>query len=130
MIPDDITELNITGRGVTVGAAEETLPLALGLNPAAASLPVLAGSTWMISDWVICSPPAGTIHRIQQSNDGGLSWFNKAIARVVGTGPSKVFRFRTPIKVKGGAAVLVRARVTTPPGPGSVDVSWAAMSQP
>jgi len=130
MLADDITELNITGRGVTAGSAEETLPLALGLNPAAASIAVPQGTTWMISDWVICSPPAGTIHRIQQSNDGGLVWFNKAIARVLGTGPSKVFRFRTPIKVRGGPAVLVRARVTTPPGAGPVDVSWAAMSQP
>jgi hypothetical protein len=130
MLSDEITELNITGRGTTSGAAEQTLPLTLGTAAPAATLAVPQGETWMISDWIICAPPAGTIHRIQQSNDGGLSWFNKAVARVIGSGPSKVFRFRTPIKVKGGPAVLVRARVTTPPGPGPVDVAWGAMSQP
>lgn len=130
MLPDDITELNITGRATTAGAAEQTLPLVLGTAAAAAFLPVPEGQTWMISDWIICAPPAGTIHRIQQSNDGGLSWFNKAVARVIGSGPSKIFKFRTPIKVKGGPLVQVRARVTTPPGPGPVDVAWGAMSQP
>jgi hypothetical protein len=130
MLADDITERDITGRGTTSGTAEETLPLTLGLAAPAASLAVPQGSTWMISDWIICAPPAGSIFKIQQSNDNGVSWFNKAIGRVQGGKASKVFTFRTPIKVKGSATTLVRQRVQTPPAPGAVDVTWGTMSQP
>lgn len=130
MYPDDITTLDITGRGTTAGTGEETLPLTVNLNAPVAAIPVPEGQIMMIPTWIICAPPAGTIFKIQQSNDSGVSWFNKAIGRVQGGKASKVFNFKTPIKVKGSATTLVRQRVQTPPSPGPVDVTWGAMSQP
>ncbi len=118
-----------TGRVHTAGAGEQTLPLGYELQDPAAALVVPDGFAIEITDWVVCAS-LGSTFRIEQSIDAGASWFTRAQAYVTGGGPSKHFRFRTPIRIVGGPDVQFRHRVQTPNGAGDVDATLGIIQQP
>jgi hypothetical protein len=118
-----------TGRVLTLGVAEQTLPIGVDFIAPASAVNIPLGVTWNITDWVVCAS-AGTIFRIQESDDGGITWYDRVIARVPGFGPSEDFGFETPISIVGGAEVQMRLRVTTPNGAADVDVTLGVSQQP
>jgi hypothetical protein len=118
-----------TGRNMTGGTAEETLPIGVDFNAPASAIQIPRGVTWEITDWVVCAT-LGTVYRIQQSDDSGSTWYDKAIARVVGGGPSEHFPFKTPIVIVGSDQCQMRLRVATPTGAAEVDVTLGVLQTP
>src|ERR1700687_2495145 len=120
---------NMTGRVTTAGSGEQTLPIGVDFSAPVSAVQVPAGVSLEITDWVVCAS-AGSIFRIQQSDDGGLTWYNRAVGRVVGGGPSKYIKFQTPITIVGSATAQMRLRVTTPLGAADVDVTLGLLKSP
>lgn len=129
VLSGDFYQPSMTGRDTTAGAAEQTLPIGVDYEAPASALQVPVGMSLEITDWVVCAPSA-TIWRIQQSDDGGVSWYDRAIARVPGSGPSQHFKFQTPINVIGADGTQIRLRVTTPAGASDVDCTLGVIQRP
>lgn len=104
---------NYTGRVATAGAAEETYNLSLNGAAAAATQAVPAGTNLFITD-IASHANQITNYRLQQANDGA-TFFDLDIIRHAADG--YIARtLKTPIRVIGGANVVIRARIETPGG--------------
>ena len=117
----------VADEWVTAGAAEETANLSLNGAVAAASIAVPSGYDLFLYDIVTgtIDPAAVPLKvKIQQSNNNGVAWFTVDMLSLPAQGnvadsPSG------PIRVRGGAGVLVRARVRTAAA-GTVDLRVTA----
>lgn len=119
MLDRTVTEQIVTARQTTAGNAEEDLLLALNGAAPAASLAVAEGSKWSISDLEICVLSTIVEILLQESRDGGVTWFNHFVTRfdtALENSQSRQFSFKSPIGIVGAANKLFRARVRTPQG--------------
>jgi len=102
----------------TGGAPEVTINLRLDGAAAAASIAVGAGTTLIISDFVVTSAGVAANFRLQQTNDG-ITFFDLLLLRV-GVGgvvdTLALTELRSPVQVNGGATVAIRLRAETPAG--------------
>jgi hypothetical protein len=119
MLDQTISNHTVTGRQTTGGAVEEVLNLILDGAAPAAFLPVPAGQKWEISDVEVCVVSTIVQLRLQESRDGGATWFDHFVSRFdtnIGNSQSRLFNFKSPIRIDGAANKRFRALVTTPQG--------------
>lgn len=122
-----LTQKSITGLQTTGGAPEETLNLSVDGALAAASIAVPLGTILAITD-IIPSGAAASRFRIQQSNDGGVGWFDVLVSIIAAAACPSV-NLNAPIKIIGSATTLIRARVETPGGAALVSLTLRAAQQ-
>lgn len=133
MLDKTVTERIVTGLQTTAGTAEETLNLALDGAAPAASLAVPAGQKWAISDLEICVLSTIVELLLQESRDGGATWFNHFVTRfdtALNNSQSRQFSFKSPIGIVGAANKLFRARVRTPQGAQIVTFTMRLVTDP
>jgi hypothetical protein len=112
---------NVTARETTAGAAEQDLSISLNGAVGAASVAIPDGSQLQITDNnVNCVDVAN--FRLQQTNDGGGSWFDLMPLRLPGDGNIGQ-SLNTAIVVDGGSNVAIRVRAETPNGAALVGAS-------
>lgn len=123
------TVRSITGLATTAGAAEETLPLTFDATVAAASIAVAAGTTLTVGSLHFTSVALAN-WRIQQSNDGGSTWFDILLTSSPATTVGTTNVSANPgLVVTGGTQVSIRCRVTTPGGAAAVTATLRAYTE-
>lgn len=128
MLDQTITPKTLKGEKTTGGAAEETVDLSLNGAVAAATIAVADGTTLVLTDAFFAAAAAAN-WRVQQSNDNGGAWFDILVGANLANDTAQMSP-EAPVKVVGGAQVLIRARVTTPGGAAAVSCSLMAFTQP
>jgi len=115
---------NYTGRNATGGAPEEAYLLSLNGAAAAATQAVPLGTSLFITD-IASHANQITNFRLQQANDGA-TFFDLDVIRHAADG--YIARsLKTPIRVVGGANVVIRARIETPGGVAAVGTSHLSL---
>jgi hypothetical protein len=122
--PNEMNSRAITGRQTTAGAGEETLQLSLDGAAAANTVAVGAGVFLVITDWIVSAGAAANF-RLQQANDG-ITFFDVALWRQPADGSGGVSALGMPIRVTGGATVVIRTRAETPGGAAAVTTTLRA----
>ena len=105
---------NVTARETTAGAPEQDLSISLNGAAGAGSVAVPASSELQITDITVGSADLCNF-RVQQTNDGGATWFDLMPLRLPADGNIGQ-SLNTPLVIQGGANVALRVRAETPNG--------------
>jgi hypothetical protein len=121
---------SITGNQTTAGAAEETVLLTLDGAAPAASISVPVGTNTVITDMILGGNLV-TMWRVQQTNNGGVAWFDIGLFNVTDATSmsTPIHTFNTGLVIKGGALVAFRVRVESPGGSSPVVATLRSYSE-
>lgn len=123
LLDSEVIERSIVGYEDTIGAAEQSINLSLDGSVPAVTIAVGVDVLLLINDFIVCGEDAvESRFRLQQSNDGGGSFFDIALARV-GQNDTNPQTYETPLRVVGGAGVLLQVRAETISGIARVGVT-------
>lgn len=124
----ELTAVSIVGVEDAQAAGENPLLLSRDGSTPAAFIPVPAGETLVIGDWINAAEVL-TPMRLQKTVDGGLNWFDVALMRT-GANDSNKMDLDSPVVIEGGADVQIRVLANPASGPSFVSSTIRCQSQP
>jgi hypothetical protein len=125
---DDVFPISITGIQSITGA-NQVVSLSQEGSALAASIPVQAGLKFVITDFLISSDLSACEAVIQQTQDGGASWFDVCLQRTEAPNSSSE-ALESPRVVKGGPNTAIRVIGTPDSGSTSLSVTILGRLEP
>ena len=122
-----ISSVSIVGVEDAQAAGENPLLLSRDGSTPAAFIPIPAGETLVIGDWINAAEALCPM-RLQKSVDGGATWFDMALMRT-GANDSNKMDLNSPIVVEGGAQVQIRVLADPASGPSFVSSTLRCQSE-